>query len=427
MDFISDIRTAYYVIVFGMPRLLEQHYRLDIPREVWLLQGGGVLNAYGTGLAYPFLLLYLHHIRGFSVTVAGGIVGLIAATTFVVMPSVGVLIDRLGARRTLLGALLMLALGYTSFALVTLTWQAVCAAIAAGVGSAAFWPANITMITRMLRDGRTQVGFGIERTASNLGFGLGAATGGVIAATYGYPALFVVDGATFLIYLALVLAWGKDGTAAGPAGSAAAGRRASIWRLLASWPLLRMLVLKALFILVGYGPFEVLAALARDQFKVSERLIGLIFLANTLTIVCCQLPVTKAIEGRRRLLLMAGVGVVWALAWVTVALSLLVGPAVLAAVVLMVASALVGLGEVIQSPAQEPLLLALGPDDARGRVMALSGIAFQASLALGAALSAFVLDHSPAALWIGAAVLALAAAALGLHWEKSIPADARRV
>jgi predicted MFS family arabinose efflux permease len=407
-----------------MVRLLEQHYKLAIPREVWVLQAGGVLNAYGTGLAYPFLLLYLHHVRGFSVAVAGGIVGLIAATTLLVTPSVGMLIDRLGARPTLLGSLLVLALGYASFALVKVVWQAVCVAIVAGIGSAGFWPANITMITRMLQRGRAHVGFGLERTATNLGLGFGAATGGLIAATYGYPALFVFDGATFLIYLTLVLVWGKDGTTK---ESAAEGRRASTWGLLASQPLRRMLVLKALFILVGYGPFEVLATMARDQLGVSTRLIGLIFLANTMVIVCCQLPLTKAIEGRRRLLLLAGVAVLWALAWVTVALSLLAGPAVLAAVVLMVASALMGLGEVIQSPAQEPLVLALAPEDARGRVMSLSSLAFQASLAIGTTLCAFVLDHSPVALWIGAAVLALAIAVLGLRWEKSIPMDARRV
>jgi hypothetical protein len=47
---------------------------------------------------------------------------------------------------------------------------------------------------------------------------------------------------------------------------------------------------------------------------VDERWIGFIWLANTLLIVLAQLPVSKALEGRRRMVALALMNVLWAVA-----------------------------------------------------------------------------------------------------------------
>ena len=48
-----------------------------LPRPVWILSFGGLANAVGNGLAFPFLVIYLHNVRGFSL----GLAGLVLATT----------------------------------------------------------------------------------------------------------------------------------------------------------------------------------------------------------------------------------------------------------------------------------------------------------------------------------------------------------
>ena len=45
-----------------------------LPLPVWLLQVGGLMNSFGNGLALPFLVIYLHNVRGFSLGTAGLIV-----------------------------------------------------------------------------------------------------------------------------------------------------------------------------------------------------------------------------------------------------------------------------------------------------------------------------------------------------------------
>ena len=42
-----------------------------LPRVVWLVQVGGVVNALGNGIVVPFAVIYLHNVRGISFADAG--------------------------------------------------------------------------------------------------------------------------------------------------------------------------------------------------------------------------------------------------------------------------------------------------------------------------------------------------------------------
>jgi hypothetical protein len=42
-----------------------------LPRAVWIFEAGGLANMFGTGIVLPFLIIYLHNVRGLSLTVAG--------------------------------------------------------------------------------------------------------------------------------------------------------------------------------------------------------------------------------------------------------------------------------------------------------------------------------------------------------------------
>src|SRR3954471_9074013 len=75
-----------------------------LPRDVWLLQGGSLLNAFGNGIVLPFLIIYLHNVRGISL----GLAGLIAATNSAAALCSGFLAgslsDRLGPEGALVAA-----------------------------------------------------------------------------------------------------------------------------------------------------------------------------------------------------------------------------------------------------------------------------------------------------------------------------------
>src|SRR4029077_15186362 len=83
--------------------------------EVWLLQAGGLLNFFGNGLVGPFLVIYLHFVRGIPIAVAGfpiGSGGLVATASGIVA---GVLVDRVGARNSLAAAMTANSIAYASY------------------------------------------------------------------------------------------------------------------------------------------------------------------------------------------------------------------------------------------------------------------------------------------------------------------------
>src|ERR1700728_198269 len=83
-----------------------------LSRELWLVEIGVFLNMLGYGAVLPFEIIYLHDGRGFSLGVAGLVVGVITGAAVVTSPVAGPLIDRFGARVTTAVAGVALAAGY---------------------------------------------------------------------------------------------------------------------------------------------------------------------------------------------------------------------------------------------------------------------------------------------------------------------------
>src|SRR5256885_15809631 len=81
----------------------------QLPRDVWILQAGGLANMFGNGVIGPFLIIYLHNVRGISLGVAGLIVAANAAAALVSGFVGGALSHRVGPRRGLTRALIVMA------------------------------------------------------------------------------------------------------------------------------------------------------------------------------------------------------------------------------------------------------------------------------------------------------------------------------
>src|SRR5436190_23057870 len=90
----------------------------DLPRPVWLLQIGGLTNSFGNGIVLPFLIIYLHNVRGISLGLAGLAAAVNSAAAFASGFVAGSLADRIGARRVLIGSLLGMAVAISLFPLI---------------------------------------------------------------------------------------------------------------------------------------------------------------------------------------------------------------------------------------------------------------------------------------------------------------------
>ncbi|HMG98045.1 MAG TPA: MFS transporter, partial [Gaiellales bacterium] len=103
-----------------------------LPTELWVVQVGIFLNFLGWGAVLPFEVIYLHDGRGFSLGIAGLVVGTVTGLAVIAAPVAGPLIDRVGARITAAGGGVALAAGYAGLALAHTPRQAFVAAAAAG-------------------------------------------------------------------------------------------------------------------------------------------------------------------------------------------------------------------------------------------------------------------------------------------------------
>ena len=189
---------------------------------------------------------------------------------------------------------------------------------------------------------------------------------------------------------------------------------------------LALLGLNVVFVTAGYAQLETLPVFAKDQSHVSERAIGLVFLVNSLVIVLAQLPLTKLVEGRRRMVMLALMTAVWAGAWLLVFGAGLWLSAAAAAAVIVVGGGVFAIGECLQGPTQQALIAELAPDHLRGRYMALSTSSWSIGWIAGPALGAFVLQLEPLVLWPAAAAVCLAAGAGSLLLERRLPKAVRR-
>ena len=278
-----------------------------LPHTVWILETGFFLNAFGTGIAYPFLVIYLHNVRGIGLGTAGLVV---AATGFVGLlfgPLMGRAVDRFGPRPTLAAALLVGATGYALFALVEDAWSAFLVAGLVGIGSAGFWPAQSTLLAGLAPPTRRHAAYAVQRGMFNLGLGLGGMTGGLIASTASpdtFTVLFLLDAAATLGFAA-VLPFVPD-PGFHRVRDVENRPRAGYRNVLRDRPFMSLIALNVVFVSAGYTQLELLPVFAKNEAGVSEQAIGLIFLASSVALVVCQLPVAKIVEGRSRMRALAG-------------------------------------------------------------------------------------------------------------------------
>jgi MFS family permease len=388
-------------------------------KQLRVVQAGIFLNALGYGAVLPFEVIYLHDGRGFALGTAGLVVGIVTGLAVVTAPLSGPVIDRLGARVTAAGAGVALAAGYAGLAFAQTPREAFLAAAAAGAGNGALNPSQSALLASLARPEIRHRVTGVSRVAANLGMGLGGAIGGIVAGfgLDGFVALFLANAASYLVFVALLLAAVREEARPEPLPGG--------YRLLVrDRAFVRLALGNIAVIAVGWGVLPwVVPPFATSELGIGPEEIGLLLLANALTVVFVQLPVARLAEGRRRVMtIAAGAGTFAAACLVFLAAGRL-GAAAFAA--LLVASIAVGVGECLYTTALAPLVADLAPPAVRGRYMAATGLTWSLGLALAATAGTQLLSVSPAVAFVPAAFLVLAAGWSALTLERDLPAAVR--
>jgi MFS family permease len=396
----------------------------ELPRDVWILQAGGLANMFGNGVIGPFLIIYLHNVRGISLGVAGLIVASNSAAALCSGFVGGALSDRLGPRAVLSTALVVMAAAFALFPLIRAPWHAFALNILVGAGSGSFWPSQSTLLSSLTPQERRHAAFAQQRMTMNLGIALGGLVAGAIARTDRpgtFTFLFLLNTVTFLVFVAvlrLLPAVRHREEQHEP------GRYADVLR---DGTFIAYIFVNVIFIGAGIAVMsELLPPFAKNTAHVSEPAIGVLWFVFSGVVALAQLPVVKLVEGRRRLRGLALMGAVWAAAFVAV----MAGGAWLtgtqAAVVFGLAVGVFALAECLHGAIYAPLVVDLAQPRMLGRYMAFSSSSWQIGWLVGPAAGGFALQHEPLALWPGVAGICLIASGYALALERRIPEALRR-
>ncbi|MFD7700883.1 MFS transporter [Streptomyces caelestis] len=407
----------------------------------WLVLGGDALSALGSGLTLPFLLVYLHTVRGIATGYAGLAVATLAAAGLVGNPLGGWLADRRTPRLTLILGLFTAAAGAVALANVHSLWQAFAATGLVGLGAAVIWPAQDALLATLTPLTHRSTVFAARHATMNIGLGAGAALAGGLAhltSPSSFQLLYLLDAATFLAFIPVLLftpALRRSASAnrtplQPPSGSTNGPEQKEGFRqVLADRPFRRLWLAMLLLVTAGAAQFQTaFPAYATDTGHLTAGGLATVYAVNSCTVVLMQLPVLRLMRGRRRTHGLALVGLCWATAWILALAGGQLSGGTARMALFATTMAIFAIGETFLSPTSAPLVNDLASDQLRGRYNGLYAVAWTSGTICGPALAGLLLAaHQAPALFTGCIILLLIAAGLARHLGHLVPPTVNRV
>ncbi|GGW51702.1 MFS transporter [Streptomyces lucensis JCM 4490] len=351
---------------------------------------GNALSAFGLGFTVPYLYVYVAQVRGLGAMTAGTVLAVFAVAALMVLPFAGRAIVRRGPLPVLLAALVTAALGALGLGLAGGAVSVLLAAATLGAGQAVTQPALATMIVDCSSADTRSRAFATQFFLQNLGLGVGGLIGGHLVDTTrvsSFTLLFAIEAAMFLL-LVVVMATVRMPYSPRLADAPAASVKGGWKQLLGNRAMVQLSVLGFVLFFACYGQFESgLSAYGVEAAGISTSALGTALAANTLMIVVAQFAVLRFVERRRRSRVIAGVGLIWAVAWLVAGYAGLGhGSQEMATAAFVSTYALFGLGEAMLSPTVAPLVADLAPEGMAGQYNSAFALVKQLALAVGPAV-----------------------------------------
>ncbi|MCL4515509.1 MAG: MFS transporter [Firmicutes bacterium] len=412
-------------------------------RRAWWLLAGYALEKLGSGLIWPFLVVYMHEVRGIDLATAGLVLSAASVAGVIAVPVSGELVDRIGAGRTVAITVVLGAAGTVGFASMNGPVWAFVAGCLYGGGTSSMWNVFAALLAEAVPPARRSGVFGMAFGLQNLGFGLGAAAGGLIVDIHvpaSFTPLFLATTTLYLLFVTLLIARGETrrqspaapppaapGVEKTPAPSGAGAVRRGYHAVFADRALIGTAILNALTAVVMVALYDVaFPAWATGPARSSTQVVGFAFTANSVVIVVVQLFVLRyLLEGRRRTRMSAVAALIFGAACLLTLIAGKAGGGAFTTAGLIGALGIFGFGNALLQPSLYALVNDLAPDQLRGRYNAFFNLSFQAGSVAGPAVAGAALARGMyGTLFVGLAVTCGFGALLGLWLERVIPAAA---
>lgn len=158
------------------------------PGQFWLIFFGMLISQIGTSMVWPFLLIYISQKLDMSLTAISFLLTANSFSGILATFFIGPVIDRFGRKWTLILSLAGFGLVYLLYTVTATYVQFVVVLSLAGIFSPIYRVASDTMLADMIPPAQRSEAYSLLRLITNVGFAIGPAIGGFVAAP-SYPFL----------------------------------------------------------------------------------------------------------------------------------------------------------------------------------------------------------------------------------------------
>lgn len=359
-----------------------------------------VVDAVGSGVFLPVSLLYFLATTPLSLVHIGLALSAASLLQLPLGPLLGSVVDRVGAKRVLLAANLLEAVGFVGYVFVGSFWAVFAAASAVQLGQTAFWGSYSPVVATIAPAGERERWFGFLGALRNASFAIGglvAALAITVGSESAFTAVVVVNASSYLLSFLLLLSVDTPEQAPyqGAAGEDSAG-----WR--------QVLKDRAYLVLVATNITYALTAISLNvafpvyltrTLDLPGWVTGTVFTLNTLMIGLGQGLVVNALAGsvRARIIML---GSLFSAAAYVVLLSASWTSVGVGVVLALIAAVVYTGGELVSGPVLSALSTDAAPARLRGRYVSLYQMSWTVSSAASPLAMTWLLARGAAALWL---------------------------
>ncbi len=358
-----------------------------LSKEIWFLSLITLINRSGS-LVIAFLSLYLTEELGFGLKESGIIMTFFGVGSLFGNLLGGYLTDRVGYYKVQFWSLLLSGIFFILlYHVKTFEWLCVFTALTITVAES-FRPANMASFAVYSKPENLTRSIGLYRMAVNLGFALGPAFGGFMAAYLSYQWLFYVDGVTCSLAAIAFMLLLKKKSKSVEAKPETVEDPSKIRSVLNDYPFMLFLGLVVKMAVVFMQLIFTIPLFYRDALHLNEVSIGYLLTFNGILIAVLEMPIIFIIEKRKlnilKMMLIGAflIGLSFAIFFIGHWLIL----AVLAVI-------LISVGEILNFPMAGTFTILRSHPSKRGEYSGWFGIAFAVGIVIAPSLGTYIIDH----------------------------------
>ncbi len=379
------------------------------------------VDAIGSGVFMPISVLYFLTSTSLSLVQIGLALSIASGLRLPLSPLLGGVVDRFGAKRVLLAANLVQAVGMTGFVFANSFATVLVTSAVVQLGQTAFWGSFSPVVAEISEPGERERWFGFLGAIRNASFGIGglvAALAITVGTETAYTAVVLTNAASYLIAYALLLSVPSSPVAEEP--GPAAGAPQGWGHVVRDRPYLLFVLTNVTYALSAMALNIAMPVYITQSLGLPGWVAGAVFTINTVMIGVGQGLVVNAMEGSVRtnvvalgmLLYAASYAVMFAADWTSVGVGVTV---MLGATVVYTA------GELIAGPVLAALSTDAAPPHLLGRYTSLYQTSWTVSSTVAPVALTWLLERGSAPLWGALAAAALVGVVLSSLLRRVMP------